>query len=301
MPGTMTSSRSPPFAATSWSAGNPRLSAVPGMVSATMTSNDPPMAQDLPAVVQHTQLGARAGSQDALTAKGSPQMRLHHVLCSLPSVSERVRKPDHAPALNALEHLEAMSVLFSRRHNGVLGRHDRIVHHEYKDVQPAGWFKRDRNCVFDLAVRDTRRLLAQHAPTGHSVLPHEVPARHGGWIEQRLVVKRVLLTGMSGTGKSTVIAALGALGYKALDADEGWSMTAPDGEWLWHEERVDQLLSIEDSDVLYFGGCASNQGKFRSRFDQILLLSAPLDVMLERVRTRTNNPFEGGWRTGSHS
>ena len=34
------------------------------------------------------------------------------------------------------------------------------------------------------------------------------------------VVKRVLLTGMSGTGKSTVVAELAARGYKAVDADD---------------------------------------------------------------------------------
>jgi predicted ATPase len=34
-------------------------------------------------------------------------------------------------------------------------------------------------------------------------------------------VKRVLLTGMSGTGKSTVVRELAARGYKAVDADEG--------------------------------------------------------------------------------
>lgn len=107
-------------------------------------------------------------------------------------------------------------------------------------------------------------------------------------------MKRILLTGLSGKGKSTVIAALGALGDKAVDADDGWCTTAPDGEWLWHEERLDQLLSTEDADVLFFGGCASNQGKFRHRFDHIVLLSAPLDVMFERLRTRTNNSLASG-------
>ena len=33
-------------------------------------------------------------------------------------------------------------------------------------------------------------------------------------------MKRVLITGMSGTGKSTVIAELAARGYKAVDVDE---------------------------------------------------------------------------------
>lgn len=32
-------------------------------------------------------------------------------------------------------------------------------------------------------------------------------------------MKRILLTGMSGTGKSTVIRELAARGYKAVDAD----------------------------------------------------------------------------------
>ncbi len=32
-------------------------------------------------------------------------------------------------------------------------------------------------------------------------------------------MKRILLTGMSGTGKSTVIAELATRGYKAVDAD----------------------------------------------------------------------------------
>ncbi len=37
-------------------------------------------------------------------------------------------------------------------------------------------------------------------------------------------MKCVLLTGMSGTGKSTVIEELAARGYKAVDADaDGWS------------------------------------------------------------------------------
>jgi dephospho-CoA kinase len=34
-------------------------------------------------------------------------------------------------------------------------------------------------------------------------------------------VKRVLITGMSGTGKSTVIAELAARGYNAADTDDG--------------------------------------------------------------------------------
>ena len=64
-------------------------------------------------------------------------------------------------------------------------------------------------------------------------------------------MKRVLLTGMSGTGKSTVIGELAARGYKAIDADYGWSERGPDGDWVWREDRIQSLLSLEDGDVLF--------------------------------------------------
>jgi len=104
-------------------------------------------------------------------------------------------------------------------------------------------------------------------------------------------MKRVLLTGMSGTGKSSVIGELAARGYQAVDADYGYSEHGPDGEWVWQEDRIRHLLSGETANVLFVCGCASNQGKFYDRFDHILLLSAPAETLMERLRTRTNNPF----------
>ena len=38
-------------------------------------------------------------------------------------------------------------------------------------------------------------------------------------------------------------------------------------------------------------GCKSNQGQFYPYFDQVVLLSAPLEVILERVAARSNNPY----------
>ena len=105
-------------------------------------------------------------------------------------------------------------------------------------------------------------------------------------------MKRILLTGMAGTGKSTVILRLAARGYRAVDIDEpGWSETASDGEWVWCEDRVQTLLSTEDAETLFVSGCASNQLKFYPQFDNIILLSTPADVIIERLAARTNNPF----------
>jgi len=38
-------------------------------------------------------------------------------------------------------------------------------------------------------------------------------------------------------------------------------------------------------------GCVSNQGRFYDRFDAVVLLTAPDDVILERITMRTTNEF----------
>jgi broad-specificity NMP kinase len=104
-------------------------------------------------------------------------------------------------------------------------------------------------------------------------------------------MKRVLLTGMSGTGKSSVVRALSARGFKAVDTDNGWCEVQPDGRQLWREDAMDELLRTEDVDVLFVAGCEENQVRFHARFDHIVLLSAPLPTLLDRLVTRTDNPY----------
>lgn len=51
------------------------------------------------------------------------------------------------------------------------------------------------------------------------------------------------------------------------------------------------LLAEDVAGTLFVSGCVSNQGKFYDRFDAVVLLSLPGDVLLERVATRVTNPF----------
>ena len=108
---------------------------------------------------------------------------------------------------------------------------------------------------------------------------------------------RVLVTGMSGTGKSTVLVELAKRGHRVVDTDHaGWSedVTSPDGfgsERLWREDRMSALLAEDTAEPLIVSGCTSNQGKFYDRFDAVVLLSLPVEVLVERVASRVTNPF----------
>lgn len=117
-------------------------------------------------------------------------------------------------------------------------------------------------------------------------------------------MRRVLVTGVSGVGKSTAVGELARRGVRAVDLDDpAWSEWAdsadgdgpsplrPGQDWLWREDRVARLLATEDADVLVVGGCAPNLGTFRHLFDVIVLLSAPAAVMASRLGSRSGSAY----------
>ena len=91
--------------------------------------------------------------------------------------------------------------------------------------------------------------------------------------------------------------ALAGRGHRVVDTDYGgyseeWPCSDAGGrEHLWREDRIEALLDEHDDGVLFISGCVSNQGTFYPRFDAVVLLTAPADVIFERVARRETNGF----------
>jgi dephospho-CoA kinase len=112
-------------------------------------------------------------------------------------------------------------------------------------------------------------------------------------------MKRMLITGMSGTGKSSVVQELAARGYQAYDLDTPeWSewveadpsdaLTPTEGkDWIWREDRVRALLSRPVNYTMFVSGCAENMGRFFPLIDTIILLTAPAATILDRLAARS--------------
>lgn len=112
-------------------------------------------------------------------------------------------------------------------------------------------------------------------------------------------MKRILITGMSGTGKSATIRELAARGYAAYDLDTSewshWVDAAPDDtltpgdgkDWVWQVDKVRTLLSEPREGTLFISGCAENMRELFPLVDTVILLSVPADTIMRRVSART--------------
>src|ERR1700729_1918869 len=91
---------------------------------------------------------------------------------------------------------------------------------------------------------------------------------------------------MSGTGKSTLLEVLAKRGHLTVDTDyDGWTLA--DGRW--DTTKMSGLLDREPDVVV--AGTVDNQGASDDRFDHVVLLTAPVCILIERVSSRTTNPY----------
>src|SRR6266481_7275258 len=125
---------------------------------------------------------------------------------------------------------------------------------------------------------------------------------------------KILLTGIAGTGKSTITKALSERGITAIDLHD---LPNP---FLWQDKitkekieytpgrpkewfnNVDRLCNIDKlkeillqySNVLMAGTTSgSNQKEFLSLFDKVILLQADSEILVRRMQTRTNKSGYG--------
>lgn len=109
-----------------------------------------------------------------------------------------------------------------------------------------------------------------------------------------------LITGVPGSGKSTIALALSDRGYRVIDADDdpelsGWTdgegTRAPEAsmewfathEWTWNPSRLNEILEAAGEDHVFVCGAASNQEDFDDCFDKIVLLRVDADTVTDRL------------------
>lgn len=104
----------------------------------------------------------------------------------------------------------------------------------------------------------------------------------------------IFITGMSGVGKTSVLEHLALEDYHVVETDAGYTdvIETDEGTEIGLDEaKIQKLIDEHQDKNLFISGCYANQGKFYQYFDQIVLLTADLDVMFERIDQRTTHNY----------
>lgn len=141
----------------------------------------------------------------------------------------------------------------------------------------------------------------------------------------------IYITGVSGTGKSTVRKELQNRGFEAHDTDDngfrGWfnpetkqfidsdiGYNEADREWLdkyplyIKRDMVEKIVPADPSEKVFLCGSVPNANEVWDLFDEVIYLIISEDVLRERIANRTNNRYGKdpaeleavlGWRANS--
>ncbi len=121
---------------------------------------------------------------------------------------------------------------------------------------------------------------------------------------------KYLITGVAGSGKSTIAKELSKRGFAAYDTEMGFSYHVnkktgervaypanPTIEWYDQHERVfdekvlENLFKKHTNEDLFICSITANQKKYYPQFDKIFLLSADDETIVKRIEERTDNHF----------
>jgi len=125
-------------------------------------------------------------------------------------------------------------------------------------------------------------------------------------------MKKIYITGISGTGKSAISEELNKRGIYSIDIDKdkydlcNWKNKETlekvyfefgmNKDWMeahgWYcdIEKLKKMLDVSE-DIIIVVGLATNQNDYLNLFDKIFLLQCKEKTFLERLKTRTSNDF----------
>lgn len=124
-------------------------------------------------------------------------------------------------------------------------------------------------------------------------------------------MKKIFITGISGTGKTTIANTLNTKGIHSVSIDEVpglcvWKNKATGKtvdyeaelnktfidahDWICDTDTLKKLLDVEKETVVVLGN-AANQNNFLNLFDKTLLLQCKPETFLERIMQRKDNDF----------
>ncbi|WP_461202575.1 AAA family ATPase [Enterococcus sp. N342-3-1-2] len=104
---------------------------------------------------------------------------------------------------------------------------------------------------------------------------------------------KVLLTGMSGVGKSTILDHIRSSGHQCIDLDYNDWIIFDDtvADYLMDTNKIIRYIEAHPNEPLFFAGTTINQKEIYPSLDWVILLTAPIDVMHQRIQNRSNNQF----------
>lgn len=125
-------------------------------------------------------------------------------------------------------------------------------------------------------------------------------------------MKKIYVTGISGTGKTSLARELQKRGYSAFDVDlfelglcqwqniktkeknrqvqkgKNW---LNEHAWVCDGEKLKKLINEQKQNIVFALGMPSNQDQYLDFFNKIFLLQCNEETFLRRIDERNDNPF----------